>query len=191
MADSIGYLSVRQHSEHGFFGGFLVVNPHARPLEFHCTLPVKPTKAQELLYGPTLFDFVCGEQIAKSLVTKAKLKPFLILTDTPAALALENVVSTKIGLLAGTQDADLSSGSRRASETPAGSLLIPNTNSSVRDATLLDERIYMLSSSRWKPAELESKVKGLDGNFDLGEPFQRIVEALLEAHPVVKASRAA
>ena len=75
MADLVGFLSVRYQPEHGFFGGYLIVNQLARPLEFHCTMPVRPSRSQELLYGSTLNDFVCGEQIAKALTQKAKLKP--------------------------------------------------------------------------------------------------------------------
>ncbi len=51
---SLGFISVRHHAEHGYFGGYLIVNSLGRPLEFHCTLPVKPSRAQELLYGATL-----------------------------------------------------------------------------------------------------------------------------------------
>ena len=65
MTESLGFLSVRRHPEHGYFGGYLITNSIARPLEFHCTMPVKPSRAQELLYGPTMDAFVCGEQIAK------------------------------------------------------------------------------------------------------------------------------
>ena len=54
MADLVGFLSVRYRSEHGFFGGYLIVNQLARPLEFHCTMPVRPSRSQELLYGKTL-----------------------------------------------------------------------------------------------------------------------------------------
>ena len=85
---ALGFITVRHHVEHGYFGGYLILNQLGRPLEFHCTLPVKPSRAQSLLYGPTLDDFICGEQIAKALVTKAKLKPSLLLTDCSAVLPM-------------------------------------------------------------------------------------------------------
>ncbi len=91
IPQSLGFCTVRYHAEHGYFGGYLILNPHARPLEFHCTLPIKPSRAQEILYGTTLADFVCGEQIAKALVTKAKLTPQVILTDCAAVLSLSRV----------------------------------------------------------------------------------------------------
>ena len=69
---SLGFLTVRKHPSRGYFGGFLVLNVLARPLEFHCTLPVQPTRAQQILYGATLDEFISGEQIARALILKAK-----------------------------------------------------------------------------------------------------------------------
>ena len=99
MTVSLGFLSVRRHPEHGYFGGYLITNQIARPLEFHCTMPVKPRRAQMLLYGPTMDAFVCGEQIAKALVGKAKVKPDIVLTDCAAVLALATVSDVAAGLL--------------------------------------------------------------------------------------------
>lgn len=106
MATSLGFLSVRHHVDHGYFGGYLLVNHLGRPLEFHCTLPVKPTRAQTLLYGPTMDDFICGEQIAKALITKAKLSPSLVVTDTEAALSAALVSETTIVCLVDQQQAE-------------------------------------------------------------------------------------
>jgi len=92
-----GFVTVRLHSEHGYFGGLLVVNALARPLEFHCTLPVKPSRAQSILYGPTLDDFVCGEQIARALLAKSKSTPIAFFTDTSAVLSVRHFISAPIG----------------------------------------------------------------------------------------------
>ena len=54
--------------EQGLFGGYLVLNLLGRPLEFHCTAPVRPNRAQEILYGPTLDPYLCGERIGQTLV---------------------------------------------------------------------------------------------------------------------------
>lgn len=177
--DALGFLSVKRHAEHGYFGGYLVLNLLARPLEFHCTLPVKATRAQELLYGPTLDDFICGEQIAKALVTKAKLKPKLVITDTQSALALANVDAMNIAML---QFDAKPLGEGRLLETPKSHLdarpVSLGTGENFRvpfDSTLTKERI-------------EEDLKPLAANFELAEPFQRICEALLEAHPIAKAA---
>ena len=72
---NLGFLTVLEHPQHGLFGGYLVLNAAARPLEFHCTAPIKPNRAQEILYGPTLQSFLYGEQIGRTLLEKAKNSP--------------------------------------------------------------------------------------------------------------------
>ncbi len=69
MPAGIGFLSVIEHDELGLFGGYLVLNMAGRPLEFHCTSPVRPNRAQEILYGPTLRPFLFGEQIGQALLS--------------------------------------------------------------------------------------------------------------------------
>ena len=72
---TFGYLSVINSAEHGYFGGYLIVGPMGRPLEFHCTAPIRPSRAQQILYGPTLEPFLLGEQIAGAMLDAAKLRP--------------------------------------------------------------------------------------------------------------------
>ena len=71
----IGFMTVVESAEHGFFGGYLVLNHTGRPLEFHCTAPVRPNRAQEILYGPTLKPYLYGEQIGKTLWSQTKNVP--------------------------------------------------------------------------------------------------------------------
>jgi hypothetical protein len=83
---AFGYLLVVEDDLHGYTGGLLVVCDRGRPLEFHCTEPVQPSRAQQILFGPTLRDFVCGEQIGGALVGKCKLPLSLLLVlDEPTA----------------------------------------------------------------------------------------------------------
>ena len=69
--EKLGFLTVVEDQKSGLFGGYLVLNSAGRPLEFHCTAPVKPTRAQEILYGPTLKSYLYGEQIGKTLLDHA------------------------------------------------------------------------------------------------------------------------
>src|SRR5262245_21892116 len=55
---AIGFYTVVAHEQHGLFGGLLVLNRNGRPLEFHCTAPLKPNRAQEILYGATLESYL-------------------------------------------------------------------------------------------------------------------------------------
>ena len=44
----------------------MLLNLAGRPLEFHCTAPVKPNRVQQILYGPSLQPYLYGEQIGPS-----------------------------------------------------------------------------------------------------------------------------
>ncbi|MGQ9914532.1 MAG: hypothetical protein ACUVQQ_09330 [Thermogutta sp.] len=78
---SLGFLSVLSPSDVGFVGGYLILNGVGRPLEFHCTTPVKPSRAQEILYGNSLKPYLFAEQIAPALVAKVKTPVAMICVD--------------------------------------------------------------------------------------------------------------
>jgi hypothetical protein len=175
---ALGFITVRHHVEHGYFGGYLILNQLGRPLEFHCTLPVKPSRAQALLYGHTLDDFICGEQIAKALVTKAKLKPSLLLTDCTAVLAFEQVGDEPMVLVKSNDPSANEAHLRRPHQA----------DSNLKHVGASGLPCYVTPSSSANSELLSEITPKLAPNFDLTEPFQRIAEALLEAHPIVKAA---
>lgn len=87
---TFGYLLVVEDEVYGHTGALLVVCDRGRPLEFHCTEPVQTTRAQEILFGPTLPSYLCGEQIGGALLAKAKLPISVLLTlDQETATAGE------------------------------------------------------------------------------------------------------
>lgn len=87
-APTFGYLLIDHDQQHGYTGGLLVVCERGRPLEFHCTEPVSTSRAQEILFGPTLRAYVCGEQIGGALLAKTKLPlTALLVSDDDSALA--------------------------------------------------------------------------------------------------------
>lgn len=191
MLAKIGFLTVRRHAEYGYFGGYLVLNQLARPLEFHCTLPVKPSRAQAVLYGPTMEDFVCGEQIAKALIGRAKIAADLVVTDAPAVLAVSLVSKIAIVQLdivaskSGTRQQN--DGGSRASEST--SLDLPNMSSiPVSPLTVGGHHFYLPESDRHQQETVQKSLKELGPAFDFCEPFERIVEALAEANPNTKAA---
>jgi hypothetical protein len=177
MTVSLGFLSVRRHPEHGYFGGFLITNQVARPLEFHCTMPVKPSRAQTLLYGPTIDAFVCGEQIAKALVCKAKVKPDVVLTDCAAVLALSTVSDVSAALLHFEPESQ-----------PSGFHLPDGRVGELLRLRSEPWQLSVLASQADCEASIAAILSQLGSNFDLTEPFQRVTEALLEAHPIAKAA---
>lgn len=175
---AVGFLTVRVHQELGYLGGYLLLNSLARPLEFHCTLPVKPTRAQSILYGPTLEDFICGEQIARTLVAKAKLQPWLVVTDSPAVLSMRNVSPIPVVSLREPESSEV-----------ASDLRVPAI-SDVRLASFsLDKvKLSLLESHREDISLIEEQWGKQSKSLDLIEPFTRIHDALLEAHPAAKAA---
>ncbi|MGL4943918.1 MAG: hypothetical protein ACRC46_12095 [Thermoguttaceae bacterium] len=89
-----GFITVSHYESQGLVGGLLVLNKLGRPCEFHCTVPVRASRAQEVLYGNTLAPFLCGEQIAQTLLAKARASRQLeyVFTDTAAVLAAAPLV---------------------------------------------------------------------------------------------------
>ena len=96
---TIGFLTIIRDAEHGLFGGYLVLNSVGRPLEFHCTAPVRPNRAQEILYGTTLEPYLFGERIGPTLLEKSKSCPVMVFTDVPAAMATRQFVATPMSLV--------------------------------------------------------------------------------------------
>ncbi len=139
-------------------------------------MPLKPSRAQELLYGATIDAFVAGEQIAKALVMKAKIKPDWILTDCAAVLAISAVSDVDAALL---HFDDNHADNFRPPRGVAGELKRTN---------IQPWELSLLSSKFEREPQLKKTLEVLAANFDLSEPFQRINEALLEAHPIAKAA---
>ena len=187
---AIGFITVCEHAELGLFGGYLVLNAAGRPLEFHCTAPVKPNRTQEILYGAMLKPFLYGEQIGQTLLAKAKVTPLVVCTDQSAILAarefsdvpLLQVLEAK-GTGKGAKDAERSGGpddAERRHESYANHSLVEFELGRNRVAVhALHSSDQPLIIDRWQPhAEL----------LDLLEPFCRIREALEEAQRSVRAA---
>lgn len=171
----IGFLTVRKHSSLGFVGGLLVLNGLARPVEFHCTLPLLPSRAQQLLYGATLDEFVAGEQIGRALVAKAKVKPQVVLTDTLAALSVRHLIDTPIGAI------------DSAWSKNEATLTFPQpTCESWHRISIGSYKLLVMQEFAADSSQLEASLSGI--SIDLIEPFGRIEGALMEAHPATKAA---
>jgi hypothetical protein len=201
---ALGFLTVLEHAQHGLMGGYLVLNPAGRPLEFHCTTPVKPNRAQQILYGPTLEPYLFGEQIGKSLVAKSSLEPLVICTDLRPVMALRGLVSTPVALVVADHVAESLRDSEFASRSDAATCSAsPDASAAASEPMLrmptvrLDAahegrpllQIFQLGRNRLAvPPDRESdravilkRLGALEDLFDLSEPFGRIREALAEA----------
>ena len=162
----LGFLSALDRAPHGVLGGYLLLNQSGRPLEFHCTVPVKPNRAQEILYGATLRPYLYGELIGQTLFKKATSVPVVLCTDHRDMLALRSFVSVPVVQVFGGDGASSSDGelvSRSdAFELGFNKLAVDPAHAS--DRQLVADQLGELATS-----------------FDLSEPFTRIREAIQEA----------
>jgi hypothetical protein len=176
---TFAYLSTLESIEHGYFGGYLVLSKLGRPLEFHCTAPIRPSRAQQILYGPTLEPYLLGEQICGALLHAAKLKPSVILTDREAALYVRARTAAPIVLV--------------ANSTPhavdANELQAPHDVSKANDAGARDfmfgaYELQLPFGYERDQSEVVTALTVLTQHVELAEPFERIHEAIREAQRI-------
>jgi hypothetical protein len=169
---TLGFLTIL-HDANGALGGYLVTNAWGRPLEFRLSTAVQPNRVQQILYGPTLTEYLHADLIGKTLVEKTGAQPTLIVTDSIPALALRNKLNVPVVAIR-PDDLELS-----ASDV----LPLPHPRSSV---LLVYEARHAADRQR-----LEEILERVDPAVDLAEPFSRIREAVGEARKMGVTNRAA
>jgi hypothetical protein len=188
---TFGYLSAVETAEYGHFGGYLIVSAIGRPLEFHCTAPVLPSRAQQILYGPALHPYLIGDQIGGTLLEAAKLTPRVILTNQGDTVGLRAHSRVPLVLVLGThggpQDIPTSFGAEHDNHAASG-----------QSAMATDEghrswcHPFLHGSQRLQlPLGYESDQETvvtlltiLSERVELLEPFDRIHEAIREAQRI-------
>ncbi len=208
---AIGFLTVLDHPQHGLFGGYLLLNLAGRPLEFHCTAPIKPNRAQQILYGPTLESFLYGEQIGSTLLGHAKTSPLVVCTDREPVLSLRDLVDLPVALVLPPGEPQESNG--MGSETHPGVALLPSGEPQPIDAATgckpilplmlradaphgpgprlitfeLGRNRLALSPQRGDDRQrLSERLHEAAVSLDLWEPFTRIREAIEEAQQAAR-----
>lgn len=188
-APTLGFLTVCEH-EGGLFGGYLVLNTNGRPLEFHCTAPVRPNRAQVILYGPTLKPYLYGEQIGQALLEKAKSQPLLIFTDAEAVLAVRDFIEWPV-VYVPTAEPDpppaaleaVPSGLRvDAAHAPSGA---PHS-AKLHQFHMGPQPLAVLPNHADDEPEIVRRWQPYCADFDVQEPFGRIREAIDEARRSVR-----
>ena len=142
-------------------GGYLILNALGRPTEFHCTESIKPTRAQEILYGPTLAPFLYAEQLGRSLIAAAKGESQILFTDSEPALDLRRIVDLPVMHVVGSDCKD----NEKTIEFGLGANKLR-----VMAETPNDQHA---ATERWRDHIAE---------WDLLEPFRRIHDAIAETH---------
>jgi hypothetical protein len=183
---ALGFLTILEHEQLGLVGGYLILNLHGRPLEFHCTAPIKANRAQQILFGPTLDAYLYGEQIGQTLVGKCSLELVAVLTDVERALCVQEYVSPPVALVISNdvqpivgQSLDATGPSSNVWRVDAAHQVGPHLSELV-----IGRNRLAVTAHRESLAERLQCVEALD----LAEPFERIRQAVDEAH---KSNRAA
>ena len=158
---TFGFLTVCDAANIGTFGGYLLVDITGRPLEFHCTAPLRVTRAQEILYGATLQRHLHGEQIGGPLLKATQLSPVAVLTDRESLLHARSYGASPL-LAIQEQEAD---GQESREET----------------LWLGAIRLRPHAEDISKMDQLRPHFETLSSSIELAEPFDRIRAAIDEA----------
>jgi len=161
-ARAFGFLTTVESAAHGVFGGYLLVDAWGRPLEFHCTAPVKVSRAQQILYGATLAPHLHGQQIGATLLAEGGLAPQVVLTDVESMMHVRGHTSLPVAFVCGA---------------PAGAAEPAATGGFVAGAAT----VSTLESDADRRDAVRGAIEELAASVDLREPFERIRAAIEEA----------
>lgn len=166
----LAFLTVLEIPEVGACGGMLILNQWGRPVEFHCSAPLNPTRTQEVLFGTTLKSFLFCEQIATALLEQTKQTPEVILVDRLELLDFHAQTEVPLVLV-----------SREQQPLPNriwnGRVSIPR---SIEDW----EVIAVVAPGSELP--VLAAIADFATQLPLDEPFERIRSAMEEAHAVAR-----
>lgn len=176
----LGFLTVIDHNQYGLIGGYLVLNVLGRPIEFHITLPIQPTRAQKILYGDSLKPFLYGEQIGQTLLARSKAETRFVLTDTAPILSLQEMTERPIIYV--FDDTNSKEPTNETDVEPSERHLKPDFDVSRWNETNIGNRTVAIPVLADSPSDsLLEQMRHLSRNIDLTEPFIRIRLAIEEA----------
>ncbi|WP_146392178.1 hypothetical protein [Allorhodopirellula solitaria] len=174
-ATTIGYFTTVHSDRTGWTGGLLVLNGSGRPLEFQCTLPIRPSRAHEILFGTTLGEHLISEVIGPTLLQKCRTPISLLCCAQPEAASLqENLPArTPASDQAATVVAIVSEEKNGSAHPTDSRRFAGHGPVTLGNATLL-VAVEQLEAAEGTIANLRDIV-------DTVEPFERITEAIREA----------
>jgi hypothetical protein len=167
-----GFISVREFEGAGFCGGLLIVSHLGRPIEFHCSAPVIPNRAQQILYGQTYPTYLLCEQIGLALIQKAKVSPQLFLANQVELLALNSMISTPVVALGGAE---------KEKDRPALQAALISY-----DQLQLWYQPCVARDPELCLRTINSLLEGFTKTLTLDEPFERIDKAIEEAQAIAR-----
>ncbi|WP_425394922.1 hypothetical protein [Aeoliella sp.] len=156
---AFAFLTVLEDPAACMLGGLLVVNRRGRPVEFHCTAPIAFSRAEEILFGPTLRPHFYCERIGAALLAKLTTDVALVVVNQLDCWPVAELTAKPVVLV---------DPSRVETSSPSG-------ESSSGSAACLDQLDPV------QRPEAERLLGELSRYVDLSEPFERITEAIREA----------
>lgn len=167
---TFGFLTVVELPSLGHCGGLLVVSLIGRPIEFHCTAPVRPNRAQEIMYGQTHKGFMFSDQIGMALIDSLKQTPSMFLTDCPDMLPVSELIDSPLLLM--------------PNET-----VVPRFDGrGLKHFAIDGETVYCVNMNTDPVDSLQRSVELFTKTLPLEEPFDRIYQAIEEAHQVLRSA---
>lgn len=177
-ATTIGYFTAVQSERAGWTGGLLVLNGSGRPLEFQCTLPIRPSRAHEILFGTTLRGHLISEVIGPTLLQKCRTPISLLCCGQVEAVSLQENLPTRPDATGRPTDSSTIVAFLPDDETEV-------SNQANRRCLVGHERITLGNATLWVAGEqleaAERIAATLGDIIDTWEPFERITEAIREA----------
>lgn len=156
---TFAFLTVVEAPSAGMIGGLLVVNRRGRPVEFHCTAAVAASRAEEILFGPTLRPHYYCERLGRALVARLTVEPSLLVVHQLDCWPMADETTVSVALVD------------------------PQSTGGTEDSEPV-ERSAVACLDRVEPTRREEAQRLLDEltrYIDLAEPFERVAEAIREA----------
>ncbi len=157
----LGFLTTLEVEPKGLIGGLLVTNRFGRPLEFHCTAPIRASKTQEILYGRTLRPYLKCDLIGQTLLQRTAVKPDVVLTCDAELLPLRELQEIPVACCGDSQES--------TDDPPPATLQIAGQTLRFHSAHQQDDADRLKRHSSRLPQDA-----------DLSEPLDRVREALAE-----------
>ncbi|MDG1873008.1 MAG: hypothetical protein P8J27_03795 [Mariniblastus sp.] len=169
---TFGFMTVVEVPSLGHCGGLLLVSNIGRPIEFHFTAPVASNRTQEIMYGKTYSGFLCGDRIGAALVDKARRLPTMFVTDSPDILPVCELIDTSLILVPSTMELE--------------SKPEPFDGKGLKSFQIDNDEIYCLNTPENQLNLIRQQAATFASVLPFDEPFERIRQAIGEAHQVLK-----
>ena len=167
---TFGFIHVIDLPSVGLCGGLLIVSHLGRPIEFHCTAPCAPNRAQQIMYGQTYQGFVFTDQIGAALVDSVKHLPSAYLTCLPDMLPIGEQVDPPVVF---AEIAELEK---------------PFDGSGLQQFKVDQIQFSCVNLAQDQTTLLQGHIKQFHARLPIDEPFERISQAIEEAHAVLRAA---